>query len=258
MDWFLVSTLMILLWAVSLGKVIFASRSQSNVALLSNSEEDGRKRKVMLVVAHPDDEAMFFAPTIVHLISEGHSIHILCLSTGNADGKGNIRKEELYHASTTLKVPHQQIKVLDHPELQDGFDNAWSSILVANIIKEEVISRGIDLLITFDRYGISGHRNHRDVHNGVNTFLSSETQCIEAWELVTTSIIRKYSGPVDVWLSILSATNSKGKTYCLMNKHPLTSFIAMSQHQSQWVWYRKLFVLFASYSYLNVLRKINM
>ncbi|KAF5175357.1 N-acetylglucosaminyl-phosphatidylinositol de-n-acetylase, partial [Thalictrum thalictroides] len=85
----------------------------------------------------------------------------------NADGKGNIRKEELYHACTTLKIPRQQIRILDHPDLQDGFDNTWSSILIAKILKEEIATWGIDLLITFDSYGISGHRNHRDVRNGI-------------------------------------------------------------------------------------------
>ncbi|KAF9601253.1 hypothetical protein IFM89_018363, partial [Coptis chinensis] len=198
--------------------------------------EDSQKRKVILVVAHPDDEAMFFSPTILYLTSKGHTVHILCLSTGNADGKGNVRKEELYHACSSLKVPRQHIKILDHPDLQDGFDNMWSSILIAKIIKEETASLGLDLLITFDSYGISGHRNHRDVHNGVCTFLCEDSQRgIEAWELLSTSIIRKYSGPMDLWLSALFASSSRGQMHCLLNEHPVKSFMAMAQHQSQWI-----------------------
>uniref|UniRef100_A0A2P2LF11 N-acetylglucosaminylphosphatidylinositol deacetylase n=1 Tax=Rhizophora mucronata TaxID=61149 RepID=A0A2P2LF11_RHIMU len=47
---------------------------------------------------------MFFSPTINYLISRRINLHILCLSTGNADGVGNIRKAELYQACAVLKV----------------------------------------------------------------------------------------------------------------------------------------------------------
>jgi N-acetylglucosaminylphosphatidylinositol deacetylase len=39
---------------------------------------------VLLVTAHPDDEAMFFAPTIHTLLQQGASVHILCLSNGKS------------------------------------------------------------------------------------------------------------------------------------------------------------------------------
>jgi N-acetylglucosaminylphosphatidylinositol deacetylase len=37
---------------------------------------------VLLVTAHPDDESMFFAPTLAHVLQRGAEVHILCLSTG--------------------------------------------------------------------------------------------------------------------------------------------------------------------------------
>jgi len=36
---------------------------------------------VLLVIAHPDDEAMFFVPSIQHLKQYFH-VHVLCLSNG--------------------------------------------------------------------------------------------------------------------------------------------------------------------------------
>jgi hypothetical protein len=42
---------------------------------------------ILFIVAHPDDEAMFFTPAIREL-SRHNIIHILCLSTGNYDGEG--------------------------------------------------------------------------------------------------------------------------------------------------------------------------
>ncbi|KAL3324060.1 hypothetical protein AABB24_038306 [Solanum stoloniferum] len=97
------------------------------------------------------------------------------MSTGNADGIGNVRKEELYLASIMLKVPQKQVKVLDHPDLQDGFGKSWNSKLLSKIIKEEIVNCAIDLVITFDNYGVSGHCNHHDVHQGVWKTLMSWT-----------------------------------------------------------------------------------
>lgn len=55
---------------------------------------------------------------------------------------------------------------------------------------------------------------------------------------VSTNILRKYSGPLDIWLSIIHAMQHSGEVmHCLLNEHPQKSFLAMAQHSSQWVWY---------------------
>jgi len=43
-----------------------------------------RGQRIVLLIAHPDDEAMFFAPTLLALTRPelGNHIKILCLSTG--------------------------------------------------------------------------------------------------------------------------------------------------------------------------------
>jgi N-acetylglucosaminylphosphatidylinositol deacetylase len=41
-------------------------------------------RRALLVIAHPDDESMFFAPTLHSLHSQGASVRILCLSNGKS------------------------------------------------------------------------------------------------------------------------------------------------------------------------------
>lgn len=46
---------------------------------------------ILLVVAHPDDEAMFFSPTMLALArSGGGSVHVLCLSTGDQRACGPV------------------------------------------------------------------------------------------------------------------------------------------------------------------------
>ena len=39
----------------------------------------------LLVTAHPDDETVFFGPTITALHSDGHEVFLLCLTTGKAE-----------------------------------------------------------------------------------------------------------------------------------------------------------------------------
>nr|XP_017215261.1 PREDICTED: probable N-acetylglucosaminyl-phosphatidylinositol de-N-acetylase isoform X3 [Daucus carota subsp. sativus]XP_017215339.1 PREDICTED: probable N-acetylglucosaminyl-phosphatidylinositol de-N-acetylase isoform X3 [Daucus carota subsp. sativus] len=200
----------------------------------------------------------FFTPTINYLTSIGHNIHILCMSTGNADGIGNVRKEELYQASAILKVPLHQVTILDHPNFQDGFGKVWDGDLLAEIVRDEIHAKAIDTIITFDGYGVSGHCNHRDVNRGVRHLLRGALQRdIDAWELVSTNLWRKYSGPIDIWLSILNAMRNSDKLHCLLNAQPRKSYVAMAQHMSQWVWFRKLFVSFSSYTFVNTLQKID-
>ncbi|ONM12072.1 N-acetylglucosaminylphosphatidylinositol de-N-acetylase family protein [Zea mays] len=252
--WMVLAAGAVLLWAISLGR-IFSSAAPSCVPLspqfMPPLRGDRRTRNVMLVVAHPDDESMFFAPTILFLKSKGHNIHILCMSRGNADGLGDTRKEELYHACETLKIPHEQVEVLDHPKLQDGFHEKWDHELVSELVMEHVQLWVIDMIVTFDSYGVSGHPNHRDVHYGI------WQGNVEAWELASLNILRKYSGPVDIWLSsLISVSRSKQSIYTLVNSSPSRSYEAMAAHRSQWVWFRRVFVMLSSYTYINMLQKI--
>lgn len=60
----------------------------------------------------------------------------------------------------------------------------------------------------------------------------------KSWFQVSLSIFRKYSGAVDVWLSIIfSSFYSRKQIYCLLNNNPSLSFLAMAAHRSQWIWY---------------------
>ena len=47
---------------------------------------DGAGSDALLVIAHPDDECMFFTPTLLGLQSQNVVVHVLCLSTGNFAG----------------------------------------------------------------------------------------------------------------------------------------------------------------------------
>ncbi|XP_057771206.1 uncharacterized protein LOC130991023 [Salvia miltiorrhiza] len=218
MAWIALISSVLVLWFASLCKVFLESLSFSKATFL-NDGVSSRRRNILLVIAHPDDESMFFAPVINYVTSRHHNVHILCMSTGfvdllrifsdlttlfgnvgNADGMGSIRKEELYLASVVLKI------------------------------------------ITFEDYGISGHCNHCDVHQGVRKLLHDASgRHLEAWAIVSPNIVRKYIGPVDIWLSILfSRLKKDGPSYCLLNLDLRKGYAAMAQHFIQWVWRSKI------------------
>ena len=75
-------------------------------------------KNILMVTAHPDDEAMFFAPTMLALTrpDSGNHVKILCLSTGNADGLGETRRRELVKSGLMLGLRHEDdVFVLDSP-----------------------------------------------------------------------------------------------------------------------------------------------
>ncbi|KAG6530215.1 hypothetical protein ZIOFF_012438 [Zingiber officinale] len=150
MSWLLAAVAAVIsFWVISLARILSSSSCvPSDPGFLHSGF--GKRRNVLLVIAHPDDESMFFTPTILFLKYGGHNIHILCMSTGNADGVGNTRKDEIYRACSILKVPLQQVKVLDHPGLQDGFNETWDLGLLAKLIQNEVRVWNIDLVSLFN------------------------------------------------------------------------------------------------------------
>ena len=109
------ATVIVLLLSVLLGASY--APSESNTLFVSRYTADyAQAKRLLLVTAHPDDEAMFFAPTILSL-SPRRDINLfhVCLSNGNADGLGSIRRSELSHSLDILGVSRQNRWLFDHP-----------------------------------------------------------------------------------------------------------------------------------------------
>ena len=51
-------------------------------------------KKILFVVAHPDDECMFLSPSIISLVADEHVVELLCLTTGNMNYGVTIRESE--------------------------------------------------------------------------------------------------------------------------------------------------------------------
>ncbi|KAF9411553.1 N-acetylglucosaminyl-phosphatidylinositol de-N-acetylase, partial [Entomortierella beljakovae] len=73
------------------------------------------KSSIVIVIAHPDDEVMFFGPTLAELTKpeNGNTVRVLCMSSGNHDGLGETRKKELVASCATFGIRESQVTVLE-------------------------------------------------------------------------------------------------------------------------------------------------
>ena len=217
-----------------------------------------------LVIAHPDDETLFFLPTLLHLLSTPlcPPPHLLCLSTGNADRLGPLRTRELLTATSLLPLPASHVLVVDDERLPDSLTSSWPLRVIHDRITDWVRQRGIQQLITFDQGGVSGHPNHRAVHHAVSEWIYAHD--VPAWELVTWSVWRKYASIVGGWRvggdggGRVGGRGKSGRVGEMLLVHwdSRVNWRCMQAHHSQFVWYRRLFVVFSLYTYVNVLRRM--
>jgi N-acetylglucosaminylphosphatidylinositol deacetylase len=105
--------------------------------MLRSSLVPSSHSRTLFVIAHPDDEAMFFAPTILFM-HDRSQLHLICLSSGNNDGLGKVREKELYKSCAVLGIPEERVRVYDEDGLQDGMRNHWDSTLVMDIVRNTV------------------------------------------------------------------------------------------------------------------------
>ena len=59
------------------------------------------RKNTLFVLAHPDDESMFFTPTIEGM-KEGSELYLLVISNGGYDGLGLERTAEMLAAASHL------------------------------------------------------------------------------------------------------------------------------------------------------------
>ncbi|XP_034828008.1 N-acetylglucosaminyl-phosphatidylinositol de-N-acetylase [Maniola hyperantus] len=213
-------------------------------------------KRVLLVIAHPDDECMFFGPTIFRLCEQGAEVYILCLSNGNYEGKGIERRKELWDACQHLGVPDTNICLMTDSRLPDTPKAQWPAPVIAKLIEHKLEALDIDTLVTFDRGGISSHPNHSAVFYAVAYMFVEKNmpQKCTVYTLDSVNILRKYLGFLDLPLSFVLSS----KRYFLRWTESRRVTRAMKRHRSQMVWFRYLYVIFSRYMVINTLRKINL
>jgi N-acetylglucosaminylphosphatidylinositol deacetylase len=220
-------------------------------------------------------------------------------AVGNADGLGEIRKQELVASALILGLRSAaDVLVIEDAAFPDGMNITWEASNIAACLsaalpqatakqgtRKQVSERSrqkdaptaaIDVLITFDRNGISGHSNHISLYHGARFWLEELMKGKGGWEcpvslytLSTTNIARKYISVLDAPLTIIqcvlttvrnggSRANNMPRRLMYLNDliQYRTAQKAMTQaHKSQMLWFRWGWILTGRYMVVNDLRR---
>ena len=120
-------------------------------------------RRVLAVVAHPDDESFGLGAVLDRFVSCGIDTSVLCFTHGEAstlrqrDGDlVTVRASELRAAAMTLGIG--QVELLDYP---DGRLDQTPVADLAVHVTERISRWQPSHLLVFDEGGVTGHPDHR-------------------------------------------------------------------------------------------------
>uniref|UniRef100_F6SQC6 N-acetylglucosaminylphosphatidylinositol deacetylase n=1 Tax=Monodelphis domestica TaxID=13616 RepID=F6SQC6_MONDO len=205
-------------------------------------ELEGFGSRALLVTAHPDDEAMFFAPTLLGLTRLKYQVSLLCFSAGNYYNQGEIRKRELLQSCDVLGIPPS---------------TALSACLTLVWLSPQVV--------TFDIGGVSGHANHIALYFAVRAlhqtgkkrktlFFLLLISPLRLWCSVLTlesvNVLRKYMSILDLPFTRLQTHDV---LFVLNIREAEQARKAMFCHNSQLLWFRRIYLFFSRYMAINSL-----
>ena len=121
------------------------------------------RKTVVVVFAHPDDEAFGPSGTIAKLAKD-HDVHLVCVTDGETDPRyktsshdnlKDVRSQELHESAEVLGV-----KSVTFLHYKDGSlcNNMYHT--VADDIQKHLERLKPDTLLTFEQRGVSGHLDH--------------------------------------------------------------------------------------------------
>ena len=242
----------------------------SATVLYQNAYED-RKRQIrnnettLLLIAHPDDESMFFGPTIIRKLDKyedengnelenSDNFFLLCVTQGNQNGLGHLRKHELMSSAIKLGIKSSNVKILDDARWLDGDNQNWHKASLQELIIDFILSRNVTELITFDDYGVSGHLNHQTIFK-IARSIKYKLNFIKFKTLQSINRIQKYLAFFDFSFFYFTLYKQSDCIYLVNLNEFLRLIDAFYSHQTQLVWFRRLYAFFSKYMYVNVLQE---
>jgi len=214
-------------------------------------------RRVLLLIAHPDDECMFFAPTILALLARGVDVHVLCMTSGELSTTvaAGARKDELRMACRHLGVPDAHVTIIEHTKIKDGMTTKWPRPVISKMLMTHIETYNIDTLLTFDSYGVSGHTNHIALYDTVRALYERQSfpTYTRVFTLESVNIVRKYVGVLDLFATL----NTAPFYFVSSGSDVRRTRLAMRAHVSQMRWFRWLYIYVSRYIHINSWRRLS-
>ena len=133
-------------------------------------------------------------------------------------------------------------------------ESEWTEELVADQISKYLTARRrqgkeamIDTIITFDEHGCSHHPNHIAVHKGVSKVIRDHQFNLDCYCLKTA----KAEKAIYKYLSYSAIVMCDYNDFNLFTVNMLESWRALALHATQFVWYRKLSIIFSQNTFMN-------
>ncbi|XP_009991503.1 PREDICTED: N-acetylglucosaminyl-phosphatidylinositol de-N-acetylase [Chaetura pelagica] len=171
----------------------------------------------------------------------------------NYYNQGEVRKKELEQSCFLLGIPASDVTVIDHRDLPDNPAVEWDTQLLASFVLEHIEANNINLVVTFDAGGVSGHANHISLYTAVRC-LHSEGRLPEGCHVLvleSVNLFRKYISILDVLFSCLLP---RDVLFILTEEETERAKRAMRCHRSQLLWFRHIYLLCSRYMVINSLR----
>lgn len=229
---------------------------------------------VTLVIAHPDDEVMFFAPTLLNFdeqLPNDIPFNVVCYSNGDAEGLGEIRAKELSHSvSLLLSQRPTNVTLLDH---HDGMHEVWDTSLMLQQLEKVIASpernqrETTNVILTFDKNGVSNHVNHKSCYEMVSKYHEKyiKDTIILTIDSYHNNLLLKYSSFGWQCLKVLNSLYNPltqpdhsipfNRTHMtIFNSYPqyiLSLASMLNAHKSQMVWYRYFWWTFSRFVFVN-------
>ena len=128
---------------------------------------------ILYVFPHPDDESFGPAPALARQRRQGHEVHLLTLTRGEATSQrhkydyskaemGAVRTEEMQDVAEALDL--SSLTILDFP---DGGLDECNPLDLEDAVAERIEAVAPEILVTYAVHGISGHPDHLVAHGVV-------------------------------------------------------------------------------------------
>lgn len=141
--------------------------------------------RVIVVVAHPDDESFGLGAILADFAERGSEVDVLCFTRGEAStlhgvagDLAEIRARELAAAADVLGV--RRVELLDFP---DGSLSSISLDVLVERIERFAEDGSVDGLVVFDPSGITGHPDHQQATRAGIAFAAARRLPVLGWTI---------------------------------------------------------------------------